>query len=175
MLIKEMENKLNLADQTSFMLDSSDGGDAAPSGGCCSSSSSRGVQQDQTQNLLDSSTSWLQCMWNSAQACAGSGAPASSSLSVGGVGQQSSRASRFLGTVLSFAGSMLGAFLALFAYVYNRILNSHTTIYHIYTLWLIRWRSSIIQRLMQSVFIQIYYICSTLFSDDDNDDRDNFL
>jgi hypothetical protein len=173
MLIKEMENERNLAGETSLL--SADDHEAPigvghqHSPGCCSSSASATANQDEQRGtgLLEASTSWFQCMWNSAQAC---------TRSVGDAGSQSSRASRLLDAILGVARQVLGALLTVFAYVYNRTVNAPTSIQYIYTLWLVRWRSSVVQRLMQSVFIQIYYICSILFADDDeNSDRDDFL
>lgn len=171
MIIKEMENKTNLEDQTSLLHDASD--EQATGGGCCSSAHSlRSGDQKGASSLLDSSTSWLHCVWNSARSCAGTTAEAAGG-GTAATGVYTSRASRFLEAVLAFAGQCLATALTMFAHIYNRLLTSHMAIYYFYTLWLVKWRSSIIQRLMQSVFIQIYYICSTLFSSDADDGEVN--
>lgn len=163
MLIQQMENKRNLSEDyqaaTNLLLGTAGHDDYEQhqqDTTCCSSWPWESKEAE--PGLLGSSLSWFNCVWQSTRACSQrAGQPTGS------------RASRLFGVLVGAFRQFLALLINLVSHAYERLISAHLGLAHVYSLWLVRWRSPIIQRLMQSVFIQIFYICSILFGSDDDD------
>lgn len=160
MIIQQMENRHNLATHTSLLagaasqaaLDS-----APPTGPCCAR------QPDDGQDLINADqgsasggaglADWFSCMWTSARACSANTAQQ----------QQRARTSgaRLLELTTGLLGQLFGFVLSALVYLYERLANVHALIY---SAWLARWRSPIIQRLIQSILVHVCYINSLMFA-----------
>lgn len=192
MLVQQMDNKRHLEGYANdsnqiLLLDSSDDEQyqtrqlfGAGVGGCCGST---GALSDSIAKpgLFEGLTGWISCVWQSAWTC-------SQSTHSGGSGFGSlfsdqrvdtrSRAVRYFESATSLLWQLATFVLSALAYLYYRFTNLPTSLWAVNALWMSKWRSPIIQRLMQSVFIQLHYIYSLLMKnvdDNDNDDEGDFL
>lgn len=180
MLVQQMENKQNLVDQNhQLLLDGQQLGfqseaQTATVSSCCATAADD--QLDGPARAEGSSTSWLACIWDSAKACARATSRAAHEGEQRTLTDQqgpagTNRVTRFMEALLSFFAQLTVFLVALLAYASARLASLLSSLHVVYNLWLLKWRSPIIQRLMQSVFIQLHYICSlTLFSGDDGDE-----
>ena len=126
---------------------------------------------DSCRNQMDSKSSgeipgsnwigdWLSCVWTSAQACSGGEA----ALRSGGT-----RFERILGSIQSFASGLVGF---LIKFVSSLKLLDWPQI--VGSVWLSQLGLPIVQRLIQSMAFQIYYIGRLLFASSEDVDDSRF-
>lgn len=159
MLVQQMENRHNLEGQAGlFGGYADDEGPYGLSSGCCNGGAKELISvRDYLESSLSGVGNWLACMWTSARTC-------SAALAREEQLRGTSRAARLLDAAVTFSSQLLGTLLGSLGYLYDRLLATPTLLAAVQALWLTRWRSPIIQRLMQSVFVQIYYTCSLVFA-----------
>lgn len=165
MLVQQMENKQSFMGQSAtgdyrLLLDDSHGVAHPDRTSCCDGGHALSDEPHLTK--ADPSDSWLSCMWNSAKACsqATSRGSADASSLLDQRRPSANRATRYMEALLAFLGELVSGLVGLLALAAERLAGLHTYLYSGYALWLVRWRSPIIQRLMQSIFVQLHYICS---------------
>lgn len=163
MLVQQMENKENLQswDHASLLLANSEAqhtGSCAGSSGGDSAHCLQGAQQAAGSTgggALDFAMQWLSCVWSSAHTCSAVSQPDSSA----------TRASRLFDFLSSVWVSALSALAAAPFSFYHTLASLHFV-------WLSRWRSPIIQRLMQSMLVHLYYIGSLVLGGGADEDQD---
>lgn len=102
---------------------------------------------------------WLDCMWTSAKLC-----------SAGSTDRENRPG--WLAQLVGLFAWLLGATLDALRLVADRLVGLLSlSSYSLAFVWLARWRSPIIQRLSQSILIQVYYIFELIFVRDHQVDR----
>lgn len=176
MLIQQMDNKHHLQDQAGLLAAPPSSADfGSPSGRSCCSGGDSGAKlelfgesrQPAPSSLIDSTedeggqlSGWFNCMWTSAKACSG-------------MSQQQQQQPSWMAKLVEFLRGALGKLLVwtleLPLLVYRSLLELLGLLQAARLLWLARWRSPIIQRLGQSMLVQLCYIGSLVLDDSARD------
>jgi len=159
MLIQQMDNRNYLQEQVN-LLERADLGTAA---GCCGGAKgeqaarlSRGAPSTSNgQNTEGASVAdWFNCMWTSAQACSSSKQHYD--------GSRLSKAAKLFEFARDSVAQVLTSLVGFFADTCKRLIALLGLVWTLNSVWLARWRSPIVQRLLQSVLVQVYYVVSLL-------------
>lgn len=168
-LIQQMDNRQHLLD-----WQASTGATSQVGSSCCAAShkeSSSAVSRAPAASLEADQLpgaqlrSWFSCMWTSAKACHHlSQAPSSTDSATG-----SGWARRLIELLSDGFGQLSGSLLVLINHLYALLEGAFSVAGVAHLLWLARWRSPIVQRLMQSMLVQVYYIARVLSATDSAD------
>lgn len=146
MLVQQIDNEHSLLDP----LAEPAAADQLPtSGGCCGSAAgsagqpSTGLQAGGQDSSVGSVVAWFDCVWSSARACSSQGHSSGN--------RMSKIASYLLESLRALSGRLMSGAAAL-------VWSVGQTVPALVSLWLARWRSPIVQRLAQSMLVQVYYM-----------------
>lgn len=144
MLIQQMEMRHHLArDEQHQQPQALDEGASS----CCQSAASEaggGGPEGVGSSALGALAGWLECVWTSAQAC----------------GARDRERAPLASRLREAASGALGALGATIGAGYSQLANADAALHSAYALWLARWRSPIVQRLAQSMLVQVAYTAS---------------
>jgi len=150
---------------------SSVGGAQTEETGCCLAQQKRrtnslGQLEENSAGLVESTIGWLSCVWSSARACSKANERALDTVSDSrGPSGWFSILWKITDFILAILSSLLASLFALILFAVNKLAGLPKVAHSVYFVWLSRWRSPIIQRLMQSMLVQLYYIGSLLLDD----------
>lgn len=161
-LIQQMDNRQHLIDWQASQPKS-----AGAVSSCCgqelsadqaaATSLTTPPPEDEDPNAL---RNWFNCMWTSAKACQHLSQVGSGKLS------HSSWSQRLLELLGDGLAQLSVSFLLTLRHIYAFIHNALAWFGLARLLWLARWRSPIVQRLIQSMLVQVYYIGNLLLATD---------
>lgn len=164
MLIQQMDNQTHLIQDLQ-----STSSQPALASGCCSASSqadhiAHGAAAADSLPLAD----WFNCMWTSSKACSGGGGATNPPASDG-----KSPLARLLASVGELCVQIFDSLVLLASASLEKLASVHLLLRSVVAIWLARWRSPIVQRLLQSILVQVSYVGSLLVAP--NEQRDDFL
>lgn len=169
MLMQQMDNREQLKNSSSAWQLLADPGEEtmAPSASsasattCCGRSAGSGMAQPPVDSSIGDPiaglTNWFDCMWSSAKTCSSSGDKQTQQSILGSLRQLL----WFLWNQLLAMGQIVASLiLDMVEHLRDKLARIDVVAYAIHSLWIARWRSPIIQRLAQSILVQVYYIGS---------------
>lgn len=161
-LIQQMDNRQHLLDWQDAQRNQL----KSTSSRCCGHTESHSESEQASFSLAtttksadnqdDALRSWFNCMWTSAKACQ----------QVSQTSSRSSGSNWFMELIRDGLAQLSVSFLLALKHLYTLFHNAFSVFGLARLLWLARWRSPIVQRLIQSMLVQVYYIGNLLCSNE---------
>lgn len=165
MLIQQMDNQAHLIQD--LQSGSSVQQQLVPGGACCHGGQAAAADQPDDPSLTD----WFNCMWTSAKACS------SPSVSMANNNDKSTLRPlffRLMSSLIDFCTQTFDSIMLLAMIILQKLASIHLLLHSVGAVWIARWRSPIVHRLVQSILVQVSYIGSLLMSSDGDDDDDYY-
>lgn len=162
MLIQQMDNQAHLQqDLQTAASSSSSSSQLLADSSCCGGGAGKLAEQE--NNAHDSTLhGWFNCMWTSAKACSSSSEAA----------KVTTRPliARIVASLIETCSQVFNSIVMLAMSVGHKLASIHLLLHSVGAVWLARWRSPIVHRLVQSMLVQVFYISGLLMSSNDDDD-----